>query len=173
MESKSFGNNFKQVSTGIVALLILVISFSTTAYAEESMVTHQLELYLILGVDDDNILWVDRMPSTEPAQEQNLELTLLVQWPYRSIWQGECPSSQTYDFFIEREGNIIWQWSADKVFKPVITSVNIPGGDPIEFATVSWSFSPEEIEEGEYSAQALFIATNQTVSQEFEIMFAY
>jgi hypothetical protein len=136
------------------------------------LVEKQPALELDLRLETD-ILWVNKMPPTDPQMKQTFDLTLLVKWPYRSIWHGLCPTSQIYDFFIEREGEIIWQWSWGKVFAEVTTLVAIPGGGFVEFP-VTWVFSPAEIEsEGTYTASALFIASGQGVSKDFEIRFAY
>lgn len=101
-----------------------------------------------------------------------MNLTLLVKWPYRSIWHGMCPTSQIYDFFIEKDGKIIWQWSKGQMFLMVFTPVNIPGGDPVEYS-VQWSFSSEEIQaEGDYLARAVFIASGQEATKAFQVKFA-
>ena len=129
-----------------------------------------LEICLKLEAE---VLWVDKEPSTEPSLEQSMDLTLMVKWPYRSIWEGSCPTTQIYDFFIERNGNIIWQWSKGKTFLQVQTPVSIPGGDSKEFP-VTWSFLPSDIkEEGTYTARAVFIASKQETSKDFEIKFAH
>lgn len=137
---------------------------------EEAEKEPALEVDLRLGVD---VLWVNKMPSPEPPVQQSMDLTLLVKWPYRSIWKGLCPTSQIYDFFIERKDKIILQWSHGIVFLMVLTPVSIPGGDFIEFP-VTWYFSPNEIEsEGTYTARAIFIASGQETSKDFEIKFAH
>jgi hypothetical protein len=118
------------------------------------------------------ILWVNKMPG--PGQiKQHMPLTLLVEWPYRSIWKGTCPTTQIYDFTIEKDGKISWKWSKGKRFPQVITPVIIPGGKPMEYP-VTWEFLANEIEEeGTYTARALFIASNQAVEKTFEIKFAH
>lgn len=129
----------------------------------------RLVVDLKLGTD---ILWVNKMPPG-PQLSQAMDLTLLVKWPYRSIWEGLCPSTQMYDFFIEHEGKTIWTWSQSKVFAQVITPVHIPGGDFHEFPEV-WKVNPEDIvSEGTYTARAIFIASGQEVSKDFEVKMAY
>ena len=129
----------------------------------------RLVVDLKLGTD---ILWVNKMPPG-PQLSQAMDLTLLVKWPYRSIWEGLCPSTQMYDFFIEHEGKTIWTWSQSKVFAQVITPVHIPGGDFHEFPEV-WKVNPEDmVSEGTYTARAIFIASGQEVSKDFEVKMAY
>lgn len=128
---------------------------------------HKLEVSLKL---EPEVLWVDKMPPQPKPQAMNL--TLLVRWPYRSIWHGMCPTAQLYDFFIEKDGKIIWQWSQAMRFATVLTPVNIPGGDPVEYS-VRWSFSSEEIKaEGDYMARAVFIASGQEATKAFQVKFA-
>ena len=129
----------------------------------------KLNVDLRLGVD---VLWVNKMPPTQSPEQQSMDLTLLVQWPHRSIWRGISPTSQIYDFSIEREEKTIWQWSRGRMFLMVVTPVVIPGGDPVEFPEV-WRFDPNQIEsEGTYTARATFIASGQEVSKDFEVKFA-
>lgn len=128
---------------------------------------HKLEVSLKL---EQEVLWVDKMPPQ--PKPQGMDLTLLVKWPYRSIWHGMCPTSQIYDFFIEKDGEIIWQWSKSQMFIMVVIPVNIPGGDPVEFS-VRWSFSSAEIKaEGDYLARAVFVASGQEATKTFQVKFA-
>lgn len=116
-----------------------------------------LELVLKTGED---VLWVNKMPPG-PHPPQYMDLTLLVKWPYRSIWKGICSSLRTYDFTIERDGKIIMQ------------NVCIPGGDFQQFNDV-WKFNPDDIKsEGIYTARGLFIASGQEASKDFEVKFAH
>jgi len=118
------------------------------------------------------LLWVNKMPGPGPIK-QYMPMTLFVKWPYRSIWRGTCPTSQIYDFMIEKDGKTIWKWSDGKVFLQVITPVSIPGGRPVEYSVI-WEFLPKKIKkEGIYTAKALFIASKQTVEKKFEIKFAH
>lgn len=136
--------------------------------AEE--VERKLEVDLKLETD---VLWVNKQPPQKPPIKQSMDLALLVRWPYRSIWHGLCPTTQIYDFFIEYEGTIIWQWSRGKVFIPVLTPVSIIGNGPVEYP-VTWHFSPDEIEsEGTYTARAIFVASGQEVAKDFEVKFAH
>ena len=134
---------------------------------KEAFEPHKLEVAL---KPEHEVLWVNKMPPQPKPQGMNL--TLLVKWPYRSIWHGMCPTSQIYDFFIEKDGKIIWQWSKGQMFLMVFTPVNIPGGDPVEYS-VQWSFSSEEIQaEGDYLARAVFIASGQEATKAFQVKFA-
>lgn len=128
-----------------------------------------LEVLLKLGVD---VLWVNKMPPG-PQPPQFMDLTLQVKWPYRSIWEGWCPTTQIYDFSIEYKGKTIWRWSDGKVFGQVMTPVRIPGGRFHEFAE-TWKFNPNDIKsEGTYTARALFVASGQEASKDFEVKFSY
>ena len=130
---------------------------------------NKLEVDLKLGVD---VLLVNKMPSTAPHMEQSMTLALQVMWPFRSIWRGLCPTSQVYDFFIERDEQIIWQWSKGQMFSQALTMVEIVGGRPYEYP-VTWHFFPKDIDhEGTYVARAIFIASGQEASKVFEIKFA-
>lgn len=128
-----------------------------------------LEVELKTGTDT---LWINKMPGgSQPAQ--CMDLGLLVKWPYRSIWRGQCPTTQIYEFWIVYNGKPIWTWSEGKVFAEVVTPVDIPGGSEFhEFAEV-WKINSDTIvSEGLYTARALFVASGQEVSKEFEIRFA-
>lgn len=135
-----------------------------------------LDIDLKLQLKDDGVLWINKMPSPKPVPPsiKNMQLTLLVRWPYRSIWSGTCPTSQLYDFFIESpKGNVIWQWSKCVIFGEKPTLVEIPGGASFEFP-VTWNYFDNAIELiGTYKARGVFIASGQEVSEEFEIKFAY
>lgn len=134
-----------------------------------------LDIDLKLQLKDEGVLWINKMPSPEPVLSsiKNMQLTLLVRWPYRSIWHGTCPTSQLYDFFIENpKGSIIWQWSKCVIFGEKPTLVEIPGGASFEFS-VTWNYFDNAIElTGIYKARGVFIASGQEVSEEFEIKFA-
>ena len=137
-------------------------------HGEKPSEEKRLEVGLKLGTD---ILWVNKMPPA-PQPSQCMDLTLLVKWPYRSIWEGLCPTTQIYDFSIEHKGKTIWRWSEGRIFAQVITPVRIPGGDYHEFPEV-WKINSDDIEsEGTYTARALFIASGQEVTKDFEIKFA-
>ena len=143
-------------------------------YDKISELTHLIDeekkLELELIVPDP--FWVNKMPGTG-SNKQYMPMTLIVEWPFRSIWRGTCPTAQRYDFMIEKDGKTIWKWSTGRKFAQVITPVVIPGGKPMEY-TVNWEFLGKEIEEeGTYTAKALFIASNQTIEKPFEIKFAH
>ena len=136
----------------------------------EAVGENMLEVELRMETD---ILWVSKMPGgSQPAQ--CMGLTLLVRWPYRSIWRGLCPTTQLYDFWIEFNGKTIWRWSDGKMFAQVITPVSIPGGSDFHEFPEVWKINPDDIvSEGIYVARALFIASGQEVTKEFEIKFAH
>lgn len=136
----------------------------------QHLIDEQKKLKLELNIPES--LWVNKMPGPGPVK-QYMPMTLMVEWPYRSIWKGTCPTSQLYDFIIEKDGKTIWKWSTGKLFIQVITPIVVVGGRPVEYF-VNWEFLASEIEEeGTYTAKALFIASKQTVEETFEIKFAH
>lgn len=115
-----------------------------------------------------NILHIKKR-SLRSQPSQCLGLKLMVKWPYRSIWEGLCPTSQIYDFSIEYEDKIIWQWSENKMFAQVATPVRIPGGRFHEFEEI-WIIKPNNLHsEGTYTARSLFIASGQEVTETFQV----
>jgi len=134
------------------------------------LVNEKKKLELHLQVPEK--FWVNKMPGPGPIKHF-FPILLTVEWPYRSIWQGTCPTSQLFDFTIEKNGCSIWKWSSNKFFLQTLTPLVIPGGKPIEYAA-NWEFKANEIkEEGTYIAKAQFIASNQVIEKKFEIKFAY
>lgn len=130
---------------------------------------NQLEVIVTPGSD---VLWIDKMPPGSQRQ-QCMTLTLRVKWPYRSIWEGLCPTTQLYDFSIELKDKTIWRWSEGRVFAQVLTPVNIPGADWIDYTEV-WVCNPDAIQdEGTYTVRSLFMASGQDVTENFEIKFAH
>lgn len=134
-----------------------------------------LEIDLVLGLKKD-VLWVDKMPVPGhfPPELKYLDMSLSVQWPFRSIWHGECPTSKFYDFCIEdAQGRILWQWSRNMIFKNEPEKINIPGGAPNLFK-VKWPYFENIFEKEEtYTVRARFIATGQKVSRKFDVKFAF
>jgi hypothetical protein len=107
--------------------------------------------------------------SGSAPQQQSLALTLRVKWPYRSIWHGTCPTTQTYDFFIEHKGATIWRWSAGRFFGHIVTPIAISGGSFHEF-TETWTFDPKSIRSaGVYTARSIFIASGQEAAVDFKV----
>lgn len=84
---------------------------------KEAVGENMLEVELSTGGTD--ILWVNKMPGGSQTS-QCMDLILLVRWPFRSIWKGQCPTTQLYDFWIEFNGKAIWRWSDGKMFAEVI-----------------------------------------------------
>lgn len=128
---------------------------------------------LVVSLETESgTLWVDKMPGPG-KRRQRFGLTLSVQWPYRSIWKGQCPTSQIYEFRILTQDREIWRWSAGHVFAQAITPVAIPGGAPILYR-VFWDFDPAEIQTaGEYVAEASFLASGQEAEAHFKVEFAH
>ncbi|MCI5121888.1 MAG: hypothetical protein D3908_11990 [Candidatus Electrothrix sp. AUS4] len=135
---------------------------------DEGHEEHCLTVDLSLETEE---IWLDKMPPTPPPRP--FDMTLDVEWPYRSIWKGICPTSQIYDFFVEFEGQCIWQWSKGKTFLQALTPVSIPGGSPISF-TETWIICPEDLQsEGIYTVRGLFIASGQEIKKQIRIKFAH
>ena len=116
-------------------------------------------------------LWLNKMPPSPPPRP--FKIALEVEWPNRSVWKGICPTSQIYDFFVEFEGQRIWQWSQGKFFLQALTPVAIPGGSPHTFSE-TWIIEPEKIQsEGLYTVCGLFIASGQETEKQLQIRFAH
>lgn len=103
------------------------------------------------------------------AEQQFFNMTLQVNFPYRCIWKGTCPSSQLYEFIVQKGDDEIWRWSDGKVFTTAITPVSIPGGSPHTFKE-TWQIDPKVFtEEGIYTIRAIFIASGQEVEKEINV----
>lgn len=74
------------------------------------------------------------------------------------------PSTQKYDFWVERDGEEVWRWSDGMVFAQVLTRDRIPGQGGLSF-TESW----EATEVGEFAAFAEFLADGYRGELEGEI----
>lgn len=130
---------------------------------------HPDSLTLQLQLERDT-LWLNK--GLLPSRPLPLEIRLLVYWPNRSIWTGVVPTTQIYDFSVERDGQVMWQWSRGQTFDPQETQVQILGGGPRPFPVV-WMFDPDQIEaEGFYLIRGNFLASDQTVEKWLEIRFA-
>jgi hypothetical protein len=141
------------------------------AYTPDDLSGSIHKLQVALELEDDTV-WIDKMPGS-PAAEQSMNLTLSVTWPYRSIWEGQCQTSQLHDFWVEHEGETVWRWSEGQIFLDVITPVRIPGGSPHKFTEV-WPINAATIPgEGIYTAKAIHMASGITVSETFKIKFAH
>lgn len=151
---------------GIVYENLKDYEHSDSTSEEES----KLEVDLKLETDT---LWINKMPG-DSHPSQAMDLSLLVKWPYRSIWEGRCPTSQLYEFSIEYNNEVLWKWSDGRVFSQVITPVIIPGGSEFHEFFEVWKISPTDIKcEGTYTAHVFFVASGQEASKDFEIKFAH
>ena len=136
----------------------------------------QLNIAIQTGLPND-ILWVAREPGPEevrfPQPLRSISLALEVEWPYRSIWRGECPSAQLFDFWLYGpDGRELWQWSEGMIFVNEPTKVEVPGGAP-RSAKVQWFFYDRAIPAaGEYLIRAIFLPSGQQVEKTFEVKFA-
>jgi len=127
----------------------------------------RLKVDLVLETEE---LCLEKMPPSPPPRP--FKITLEVEWPYRSVWKGICSTSQVYDFFVEFEGQCIWQWSSGKFFLQLLTPVSIPGGSPHRF-TETWIIEPDTIpSEGLYTVRGLFIPSGQEVDKQVHIKFS-
>jgi hypothetical protein len=100
-----------------------------------------------------------------------LRVSFFVQWPYRSIWEGESNSGALYEFFIERDGERVWQHIPGGGMMTVMTPVEIPGGSPVIYSETI-TLEPEMFSVvGEYRFGAIFYASKQTVTVPLLIEF--
>lgn len=129
-----------------------------------------LELTLRLDPEAPNPLYVNKMPPG--PNTTHLELTLIVKWPYRSIWWSLCPTSQVYDFFISDEDGVMKKWSDDQVFLARETPIRLIGEKEYAFTEV-WELGSDIFaDEGTYMATARFVAGGQSIEKRFEVKFA-
>jgi hypothetical protein len=128
----------------------------------------ELSLELDLGFDEP--LYINKQP-TDP-KDVLIKPTLIVT-AEKDWYSGTCPSSQLFDFSIEKNENVLVKWSDGMVFADVITPVIItPDTNPLEYGT-AWEFSPYAIPgDGTYSMTALFVASGDFVSKDFEVKIA-
>lgn len=136
----------------------------------------QLNVSIQAALPND-ILWVAREPGPKdvrfPQPLRSMKLALEVEWPYRSIWRGECPTTQLFDFWIYGpDGRELWQWSESMIFVDEPIVVEVPGGAP-HHAKVVWCFYDHAIPAaGEYLIRAIFLPSGQKVEKVFEVKFA-
>jgi len=128
------------------------------------------ERYLQVDLSlERDIIYVHQDFPPQPGLCISFGMTLKVTNKYKHTWTGFCPTTQLYDFYIEKDGRLIWQWSRGKIFIPVITTVQVLCGVPQEYPVI-WTFAPADIKEwGAYTARAVFIASGQEVSKNFKI----
>lgn len=113
-------------------------------------------------------LTVNIMPP-EPRPKP-FKLALEVTWPWRSIWQGVCPTALTADFWVDYQGKTIWRWSQGQTFAQVETPVEIPGAAPVSFPVI-WMVDPQVVyHEGIYTVHAVFVASQQVVGCPLRIL---
>ncbi len=135
-----------------------------------------LQLELLLGLKDKT-LWIHKkasaLPVRFPPEMREMELTLAVRWPFESVWKGQAPTSQLFDFWIEGpEGKECWRWSRCVQFLEEPTRVEVWGGQAVR-VSVRWAFFEEAIRRsGEYIAHARFLPTGQEVCRRFEVRMA-
>ena len=144
----------------------------------EKLVRPKGPLNLDIKLDlTDNTLWINKMPGPAPdfpPTMKEVQVGFAVQWPYRSIWEGECPSTQLYDIWIEDPCNrMVWKWSRSLRFLDEVTPVELPGGSP-KIVSVPWHYFDDAItQEGTYVVAAKFIASGQIVRKAFSVQFAH
>lgn len=128
----------------------------------------------------NNTLIINKMPSPAsyfPPEMKSITFGLTVVWPYKdgaesqkSIWTGDCPTNQLYDFSIENpKGETIWKWSKCMLFNEKSTVVKIHGGEA-NGVKVPWFYFDDSITmEGIYAIRAKFIASGQEISEAFKV----
>ncbi len=125
----------------------------------------ELKVSVDLGLKDDTL-------EIGGEEEIKLELTLLAETDAK-IWEGECPSSLTYDFSIScgESDKELWCWSQDSgmMFATVVTPVVVEGSEKYSVVVKL----PAKIfeNEGKYVVTATFVASGQTVTQSFVVEF--
>lgn len=135
----------------------------------------KLELALELSTGQDDVIWIHPAGPAKPCHEEFDELTMLlrVKWPYRSIWESKCPTTQTYDFVIyegkDKGRKEIWRWSNGKVFPAVVTPVSVTGGEFVDFAKETVQYPVGLVKEGVYTVEGVFVATGQTVDRVVDV----
>ncbi len=135
----------------------------------EEVRAEKTALTVELKMESDELV-LERRPSS-PASRA-FSLALRVKWPFRSIWRGVCPTSQIYDFIVERDKKTVWRWGEGRFFTQALTPVAIPGGDFIDFPE-AWVIDPGLIQSaGVYLVRAVFIASGQEVERKLTIKFA-
>lgn len=126
-------------------------------------------IYSLMGKPDP--LWINK---ALPVEEEHpiFNVTFTVQWPNRSVWEGECPTSQEFEFVIRRKGFHKIVWSEGLLFPPVKTPIFIPG-PTTRIYKAQWMLNSDDfLEEGMYTLEATFIATGNKVKKDFEVKFA-
>jgi hypothetical protein len=80
-----------------------------------------------------------RLTSPRPSYATGapVPLTLTVTNPGRSPLTLQFSSSQQYDFEVRREGQVVWRWSADRMFTQALTSLTLNPGTSLRF-TETW-----------------------------------
>lgn len=122
---------------------------------------------------ESEILWVNKQPGVNSISQQSFQLSLLVKYPLRGMWNGITSTSQIYDFIIEYKDKTIWRWSEGKQFLQYNMPIQLIGGHIYEYPE-SWVFNPKTIEsEGTYTVRGIFIASRQEIVKKFQVKFAF
>ncbi|MGD8455258.1 MAG: hypothetical protein PVF83_02650 [Anaerolineales bacterium] len=125
-------------------------------------------LLYFLTVEPDPLV-INKMP---PSPEKPvLHIEFEIQWPFRSVWKGECPTSQTVEFEISRRGfdSLTWSQEMGLMFLEVVTPIYIPGPSS-NITRVEWELDPDKFDDsGAYLLTATFLATGHMETQNFEI----
>ncbi len=137
----------------------------TISLDKDSTVVEPKEpLTLSLALSDSPITY----SLDKPAE---LRVSFFVQWPYRSIWEGESSSGALYEFFIERDGERVFHHIPAGGMMTVMTPVEIPGGSPIIYSETI-ALEPELFQTaGEYRLGATFYASKRTVTVPLLVSF--
>lgn len=86
-------------------------------------------------------------------------LVLVVQNRGRAPARLALPTAQLYDFWVERDGQPVWRWSADRSFASVVTEVDVPVGETRVFREV-WpqtDAAGRQVPPGAYAARGALL----------------
>jgi hypothetical protein len=73
---------------------------SVTPYSKPLGIKEEVSLEIDLRLASEE-LWLNKKPPSPLPRP--FQLVLRVRRPHRSVWKGLCPTTQIYDFFVERE----------------------------------------------------------------------
>jgi len=69
------------------------------------------------------------------VKDKSIEMKITVKNDSKNDISIECTSSQRFDFqFLDAEKNILWTWSANKMFMQALGTIEIKAGETVEFS---------------------------------------
>jgi hypothetical protein len=101
----------------------------------------------------------------KPTYSRHEPVLMTLTWTNDSKAPQEVtfPSAQRYDVLVERDGQVVWQWSAGKFFAQVLTTLVIQPGDSRVFK-IEWvqkDQQTEHVPSGEYVIRAWIYGTHE------------